>query len=65
MHAIQLSVVTPGRKEFHASNQLDGKRLANAVTIRGFEECMVYDREDLLALARLFVGLAATVGEGE
>jgi len=37
----------------------------HAVTIRGFKDDMIYNREDLRALARLFTGLAATVGEGE
>jgi hypothetical protein len=61
MHSIQLSIATPGRKQLHATNDLNGKRLTNAVTITGFEDGMVYDREDLLALARLFTGLAGTV----
>jgi hypothetical protein len=47
MHSLQLSVVTTGRKELHASNTLpDGKRMTNAVTIRGFCECSASLREE-------------------
>jgi hypothetical protein len=65
MHAIKLSVITPGRKELRATSDLNGKRLTNAVTISGFEDGQVFNREDLLALARLFTGLAGMVGEGK
>lgn len=59
MKTIHLSVVTPGRKEITAKKVLD----THSFRLHGFDDEAMYTREDLLALANLFTGLAALLGE--
>ena len=59
MQGLSVGITTPSRKAIRADQVKD----TNSVHLTGFDHEARYFREDLLALAKLFTGLAAMLGD--